>query len=297
MRVLITGAEGQLGRELCALLQGGGTPAPFRDAEVIAAGKAALDVTSREQTRRTALTVKPDVIFHCAAKTDVDACEGDSKHAFAVNWEGAQNIAAAAELIQAKLLLFSTDYVFSGENAAPYREEDECFPLNEYGKSKRAGELAALKSCSRAFVVRTSWLYGKYGGNFVTKIINQAKAGGTIRVVDDQTGSPTWARGLAFNSLYLAATQRYGVYHCAGGGGCSRYAFAQEILRLCGLSCEALPCKSGIWGAAARPPYSALCCDKISQVPGVTLIPWRQELRQFLSESTVKGEFDGPVSI
>ena len=297
MRILITGANGQLGQELFALLHSEAA-LPITPTDVAAAGKGELDVTRKEEVFHFIQKYKPDVIFHCAAATDVDGCEASPKRAYLVNRDGCAFLACAAQSIKAKLVVFSTDYVFSGENTTPYREEEACRPLMVYGASKREGEVAALQHCSRSFVVRTAWLYSRYQNNFVKSILNRAKAGRPFSVVGDQIGSPTWAKALAYNSLCLASTEQYGLYHCAGRGACSRYDFAKEILRLGGLSCPLSPSKSPRSALCApRPAYAALCSDKISRIPFVKMESWQEQLRQFFAEYRYMEEKNEPVFI
>jgi dTDP-4-dehydrorhamnose reductase len=200
-----------------------------------------------------------DIVINCAAMTNVDACESDEDAAMKSNALGPRNIASAAAERGAKLVHISTDYVFSGDAKTLYREWDTPAPTTVYGKSKLLGEQYAMQQSPRTFIVRTAWLYGYAGNNFVKTILGLAKEKDSIKVVNDQIGNPTHANDLAHHILKIALTDEYGVYHCTGGGVCSWYDFASEIVRLAGADCKVEPCTTeGFPRPAPRPAYSAM---------------------------------------
>ena len=245
MKVLITGANGQLGTELRRCFARGCTelgplPEKLRHASVVETdvgvpGMESLDITDRHAVAAFVRRHAPDVIFSCAAYTNVDGCDANPDDAFRVNALGARNLAMAAEEVGAKLVHISTDYVFCGAGSAPLSECETPAPKSMYGKTKLLGEEYVRQFCTRWFVVRTAWLYGYVGKNFVKTMVNAARKTGSLTVVDDQLGNPTNAADLAHHILKLAVTEEYGVYHCTGEGVCSWYEFTKEIVRLAGL--------------------------------------------------------------
>src|SRR3989442_2624677 len=238
MRTLLTGAKGQLGQELQRVLTG---------EDVIAADRPDYELTDSMLGEKIAAQ-RPGLAIHAAAYTDVDGCERNPEIAFAVNAQGTRRVAEGAAKAGAKLLYLSTDYVFDGRKTVPYTERDPVSPLNVYGRSKLAGEEEALKGCRRTLVLRTSWLYGVHGKNFVKTILSLAVTQPEVRVVEDQRGSPTYARHLAQVIAGLIRSDVTGVMHAGGEGGCSRYEFAKAILLEGGLGCRGgplLPARSG----------------------------------------------------
>lgn len=247
MRIMITGCKGQLGSELCSIISSGKSeigaiPSDLIGAEVIPVDIDNLDITNQEAVFEFALQNKPDVIINCAAMTNVDGCESDYETAFKVNALGVRNLAIAAEKVDAKLVQISTDYVFAGDGSKPYVEWDIINPQSAYGASKALGEKYALSFCKRSFVVRTAWLYGYVGKNFVKTVRRLIKEKGTMTVVSDQRGNPTNANDLAHHLLKLAVTEEYGIYHCTGSGECSWYDFAVKIAELSGYPGAVKPC-------------------------------------------------------
>ncbi|MCL2031571.1 MAG: dTDP-4-dehydrorhamnose reductase [Oscillospiraceae bacterium] len=274
MKLLITGADGQLGRELARLAD---------TADILLTDAAELDITDRQAVEAFVGGARPDVILNCAAMTDVDACETKPEDALRVNALGPRNLAMAAEGADASLVHISTDYVFSGEGRAPLREWDLPDPKTVYGKSKLLGEQYVSRFCQRHFIVRTSWLYGPDGHNFVKTILRHAREKGALKVVDDQRGCPTYTADLARCLLRLAGTREYGLYHCAGGGECTWYEFACEIVRLSGIPCEVSPCATAEFPRPApRPAYSVLDNAMLRGTGGDPMRPWREALADFM---------------
>src|SRR5438445_8994095 len=274
MRILVTGAKGQLGQELQRALRG---------EEVIAADQPEYALTDPMLGEKIAAQ-RPDVVIHTAAYTDVDGCERNPEIAFAVNAQGTRRVAEGAAKAGAKLLYLSTDYVFDGRKTVPYTERDPVNPLNVYGRSKLAGEEEALKGCRGTLVLRTSWLYSVHGNNFVKTILSLAVTQPEVRVVEDQRGSPTYARHLAQVIAGLIRSDVTGVMHAGGEGECSRYEFAKAILQEAGLGCRVVPISTAESGRLARrPPYTALSTAFLHQ-HGLNLPPWREGVRQFLAD-------------
>ncbi|OCT13999.1 dTDP-4-dehydrorhamnose reductase [Paenibacillus pectinilyticus] len=277
MKIAITGAGGQLGYDLKRVL------IPMH--EVIAWNKEQLDITNEQEVAQMLLAARPEVVIHSAAYTNVDKAEMESERAYEVNAMGALHIAKACEEIGAKLVYVSTDYVFDGTKGAPYTEADTPNPSNVYGHSKLLGEKFVSLSCSKHFIVRTSWLYGKHGTNFVTKVIEKALAGGPLTIVDDQWGSPTYCLDLAIFLRELIDTELYGLYHASNEGECSRYEFAQQILLAAGLSqVSLLPVLTSDCppAPAVRPMYSAFAHQAIANNGLTPLRDWQSALHFFL---------------
>lgn len=294
MKIMITGSHGQLGNELQSILKSGKSEigeisADFKDATVFAVDIDSLDITDATAVLDFAKENKPDVIINCAAMTNVDGCESDYVTAFKVNAVGVRNLAVAAEEIGAKLIHVSTDYVFAGDGKKPYVEWDEVNPKSAYGASKALGEKYALSFCRRSYVVRTSWLYGYIGKNFVKTVRRVIKANGGIGVVCDQRGNPTNANDLAHHLLKLALTQEYGIYHCTGEGECSWYDFAAKIAEYSGLGDTVTPCTTEEYNAkfnvpTKRPEYSSLRNLALECTVGNEMRDWEIALKEYISK-------------
>jgi len=280
MKILITGGQGQLGQELKEVLF------QFGDHKVIILGHRDLDITKLDELKQVVKTNLPEVIIHTAANTNVDQCELDQDSAYLVNALGTRNVAVAASMVGAKLVYISTDYVFSGKLGRSCTEFDEPEPINVYGRSKLAGEQYVVNLCSRYFIIRTSWLYGRYGKNFVHTMLNLAREKDEVAVVNDQVGSPTYAKDLANFISRLMKTELYGIYHASNNGECSWFDFAREIFCLAGLKhIKVTPITSKeINRPAPRPAYSVLdnYCIRLQGLPG--LRPWPEALKDFLRQ-------------
>lgn len=291
MKILITGASGQLGTEIQRQLKNGGSalgpvPERLKNATVIATDVNELDITDRDATIAFVRRHQPDTIISCAAFTNVDGCETNPEAAFKVNAIGASNLAQAAERINARLIHVSTDYVFRGEGNKPLDESERVDPKSVYGKTKALGEEYVKNFCHRYFIVRTAWLYGYAGKNFVKTIVNAGKKFGKLEVVNDQLGNPTNAEDLAHHILQLAVSHDYGVYHCTGEGICSWYDFASEIIRLSGVDATVAPCTSEEYKAkhpdsADRPKWSALDNRMLRCTVGNDVRDWKDALACF----------------
>jgi dTDP-4-dehydrorhamnose reductase len=284
MKVLVTGAAGQLGQDVVLLLQQGGY-------EVLGCDRQDLDITNLEQCVEIIGGFLPDAVIHCAAHTAVDAAESDIDAAYSINATGSRNVALASEKAGAKLVYISTDYVFDGLGTEPYHEYDNTDPKSVYGKSKRAGEVLVQSLSSKYFIVRTSWVYGKYGNNFVKTILKLGQEKPLLQVVDDQKGSPTYTVDLARFLLELIQTEKYGVYHASNSDSCTWYEFTQAIFAeaedILGLRFTAKlePCATEQFPRPApRPRYSVLEHLSIRTNGFQDIRHWREGLRDFLLE-------------
>ncbi|MCL2110651.1 MAG: dTDP-4-dehydrorhamnose reductase [Clostridiales bacterium] len=292
MKVLITGSKGQLGTELIEILgegrsELGSVPGEYLGADVVGIDMEELDVSDASAVDAFAALHRDasfDLIVNCAAMTNVDACETDYDAALKGNAAVPLNIARLAEAHGAKLVHISTDYVFDGSADRPYTEDDIPAPATAYGRSKLIGEENVRSDCSRAFIVRTSWLYGKAGNNFVKTIRRIASENERITVVYDQVGNPTNANDLAHHILKIGAGEDYGLYHVTGNGICSWHEFAEEIVRLSGLDCEVAPVTTAEFPRPApRPAYSAMDHVRLRATVGDEMRPWQEALETFIA--------------
>lgn len=270
--VLVVGSKGMLGQDLMALY---GDAARGVDIDEI-------DITDLASVQRVLLTLKPKVVINAAAYTDVDGCQTNTELAMQVNGEGVGHLAMTSKEIGAKLVQVSTDYIFDGTKGAPYQEDDLAAPLSVYGESKLAGEMNTWFNPNH-LIVRTQWLYGHGGKNFVETMLKLAAEKKELTVVDDQIGSPTWTRDLALAIKALLDKGCEGTYHAANSGFVSWNGFAREIFRLAGLDVKVLPMTTEQLGRPApRPLYSTLDCGKLRQDTGFVPQPWQDALERYL---------------
>ncbi|GAE26272.1 dTDP-4-dehydrorhamnose reductase [Halalkalibacter wakoensis JCM 9140] len=278
MKILITGASGQLGQDVTLLAKAQGH-------NVYAFGKNELDVTSFEQVNKEISTISPDVIIHCAAYTKVDLAETEVEKAYQVNANGSRNIAVCAEKVGAKVCYISTDYVFDGTSSTPYQEYDQTNPVSIYGKSKLAGEELTRTLSSKYFIVRTSWVFGSNGPNFVKTMLRLRKEREEVSVVNDQFGAPTYTKDLASFLLELVSSEKYGVYHASNSGHCTWHEFAEAIFKEAELPVTVKPISTEQFPTAAIRPKVSLLDDVMIRSNGFQpLRNWREALREFLIE-------------
>ena len=271
MRVLLTGANGQLGSALCEV---------FGYETVIPKDLPDFDL-AHPGVEEEIIGSAPDLIIHAGAYTDVDGAEREPDLALAVNAKGTEQIARAAVRLGARLIYISTDYVFDGKQRIPYREGDSPRPINRYGFSKWKGEQAVLASGARALVIRTAWLYGSVGKNFVKSIMQAAQSEPILKVVNDQCGCPTYAEDLAAAVASLVRKEVEGVIHVTNRGQCTWYEFAQAIVRDMGFGCSVIPITTEQAGRLAqRPSYSVLSPDRLASL-GLALPEWSEALARF----------------
>jgi len=288
LKLLLTGSKGQLGSQINEIISRGkselGEINPtYKKIELKGISREDLDISKLEDTQTYIKVFKPDIIINPAAYTNVDGCENNEEVAFKANAIGARNLAIAAEEVGAKLIHISTDYVFEGKGTTPYTEYDLPSPVSVYGKTKLAGETYVKEFCSRYFIIRTAWLYGYNGKNFVKTIIKSSKEKGHLDVVDDQRGNPTNVEDLAYHILKIALTEEYGTYHCAGKGECSWFDFAKKIVEYAGISCIVNPITSNkLTRTAKRPSYSALDNMMLRCTIGDEMRPWQDALKTFI---------------
>lgn len=280
MKILITGANGQLGMSFRKI-------APQHPEHNFSFfGSKQLDITSPSSIQKAFKETQPDVIINCAAYTAVDRAEDEPEKAYTVNAEGVKNIVNACKEFNSALIHISTDYVFDGMKGSPYTESDETNPINVYGESKLAGEQHVINSNLKSLVIRASWVYSEYGSNFVKTMLRLGKERASISVVDDQLGSPTYAGDLAEACLIIIGQQEKWVnerkvYHYSNEGSISWYEFAQEIMCQAKLNCIVNPVNSESYPTRARRPhYAVLNCSLIRNRFILDTKPWRESLKE-----------------
>lgn len=287
MKILITGSKGQLGTQLQKIIANGYSeigpvPEAIKGATVIPIDIDELDITDKNSVMKFMLENKPNVVINCAAMTNVDACQTAYEAAMKANAIGPRNLATACEEIGAKIIHVSTDYVFGGTGTVPYREWDICDPQSVYGASKFLGEQYVREFSTKFFIVRTSWLYGYIGKNFVKTMVRLGKTHDSIKVVNDQRGNPTNAEDLAHHLLKLAVTEEYGVYHCTGEGECTWFDFATEIMKEFGIDCKVEPCTSDEFPSPTkRPEFSSLDNLMLKCTVGNEMRDWKVALKEY----------------
>ena len=278
MKVLVTGAKGQLGTDLMNELA-------KRGIEGIGVDVEEMDITDAEACRRVIQASGADAVIHCAAYTAVDAAEDNVELCRRINGEGTRNVAQACKEADVKLMYISTDYVFDGQGTRPWEPDDERHPLNVYGQTKYEGELAVEERSDKYFIVRIAWVFGVAGKNFIKTMLRLGKERGAVSVVDDQVGSPTYTHDLARLLVDMIQTDKYGRYHATNEGLCSWYEFAKEIFRQAGMDVPVTPVSSSEFPAkATRPSNSRMSKEKLSDNGFERLPAWQDALGRFLKE-------------
>ncbi len=302
MKIFVTGVCGQLGHDIVNNAAARGIEAVGSDIQEIYSGipdgsavtsapYIQLDITDREAVYSVINEVRPDAVIHCAAWTAVDAAEDEENRekVHIINALGTQYIAEAAKEVDAKMLYLSTDYVFDGKGERPWEPDDKCYaPLNVYGQSKLDGELAVSSVLEKYFIVRTSWVFGLNGNNFIKTMINAGKTHDTVRVVNDQIGTPTYTLDLSRLLVDMIKSDQYGYYHATNEGGyISWYDFCVEFYKQYGLSTKVIPVSTADYGLskAARPENSRLDKAKLVEAGFTPLPDWKDAVRRYLSEA------------
>ena len=277
MNVLVTGALGQLGQDVMQELKRRNIPCKGVDRQD-------FDLCDREETFRAVAGYTPDAIIHCAAYTAVDKAESEKELCYQVNVEGTENLALAAKDAGAKMIYISTDYVFDGQGDAPFEPSRKKDPVNYYGLTKAQGEDTAASILNRLFILRISWVFGLHGGNFVKTMMRLGSQREEVRVVDDQTGSPTYTADLAPLICDMIATDKFGVYHATNEGLCTWWEFASAIMQEAGLDCRVTPIKTAEYPTAARRPYNSRLSKKRLDDAGFSrLPPWQDALKRYIA--------------
>jgi dTDP-4-dehydrorhamnose reductase len=275
VKVLLTGKNGQLGKELIRQLE-------LEKIQICAMNSKELDISVHKEVSKAIKDFLPDVIINCAAYNKVDDAEVEIENAFQVNAIGAQNLAIEANNIGAKVVHISTDYVFSGDNNSPLREYHKAEPINTYGKSKSWGEELVIQSTNKFFILRTAWLYGD-GNNFVKTMIKLAKEKDTLKVVNDQYGTPTSTEELAKVIIKLIKTENYGIYHATCEGFCTWFDFASKIFEIKGINKNIIPCSSDEFKRKAkRPKHVVLENFKLNLLGLNNFSNWEVALEEYL---------------
>lgn len=277
MKIIVTGPNGMLGNDLVNILSDSKT-------DVIRLGIDILDITDKKAAIAILNRLKADILVHTAAYTAVDDCERERDSAFMVNGEGTANIAEGCKAAGTKMIYISTDYVFDGAQNSPYSEDDMPNPLCVYGKSKLTGEVFVKEILDDYIIIRTSWLFGRNGNNFVDAIIKSAEKRSQLEVVADQTGSPTFSVDLSHAVERLIKEKAHGIIHAANSGECSWYIFAKRILEISGRkNFTLIPINSSQLGRPApRPKYSTLNCSKLAAITGACMRSWEEALREYI---------------
>lgn len=302
MKIFVTGVGGQLGHDVVNNAAARGYEVVGADIQpsysgiqdgsaVVSAPYYQVDITDREAVRKSIDQIRPDAIVHCAAWTAVDAAEDEENRAKvdSINHLGTLYIAEAAKAADAKMVYLSTDYVFDGQGDRPWEPDDKCYkPLNVYGQSKLDGELAVSGTLDKYFIVRIAWVFGLNGKNFIKTMINVGKTHDTVRVVNDQIGTPTYTLDLARLLVDMLETDRYGYYHATNSGGyISWYDFCCEFYRQYGLDTKVIPVTTAEYGLskAARPANSRLDKSKLAEAGFTPLPDWKDAVRRYLAEA------------
>ncbi|MDO8733620.1 MAG: dTDP-4-dehydrorhamnose reductase [Elusimicrobiota bacterium] len=285
MKILITGC-GMLGYDLCRVLENEELFClDINEPTFQVPNFQICDITDFEKTYKTITKINPEIVIHTAAWTDVDGAEKNPGDAYRLNVIGTRNVALSCQRFDASMIYISSDYIFDGEKKEPYIEFDKANPLSVYGKSKYYGEIIVQQLVNKFFIVRSSWLYGVNGKNFVKTILNLAKEKKELKIVNDQVGCPTYTKDLASAIKVLLSTGLYGIYHVTNSESCSWYDFAKQIIKLSGSSCEVLPTTSEKLNRPAIRPKNSVLKNFMWELNGFKpLENWRQALKNYLEE-------------
>ncbi len=278
MKILVTGVKGQLGHDVVQELERRGIGTVGVDIDE-------MDITDRDSVDKVIREASPDAVIHCAAYTAVDAAEENEELCRKVNADGPRNIARVCRELDIKMMQISTDYVFDGQGERPWEPDDACRPCSVYGQTKYEGELAVRELLDKYFIVRIAWVFGINGKNFVKTMLNLSKTHDTVRVVNDQFGSPTYTYDLAKLLADMVVTDKYGIYHATNEGVCSWYEFACAIFREAGVKMNVIPVTTEEYGAkASRPANSRMSKEKLTENGFQKLPEWRDALRRYIVE-------------
>ncbi len=278
-KLLITGSNGMMGKALVERLS--------KKYSIKAITREDSDITDLNTITKVITKIKPDIVIHTAAYTKVDDCESNSIHAYKVNAIGARNVAMACQKIDAIMVYISTDYVFDGTKGSPYIEFDAANPISIYGKTKLAGEEFVRQILNRFYIIRTSWLYGEGGVNFVDTIINKAKTEKELKIVNDQRGSPTYTKDLADKIGEIISRERYGIYHVTNSGSCSWFEFAKKIVDISNIGpIRLIPIKSSELNRPAKRPANSVMQNFMLELEGIPLLrSWDEAVREYIEKT------------
>ena len=283
--IAVIAANGMLGADLCALLLSRGKNVVQAAWPDVQSGQIMLDITDEDAVRSFVANTCPSTVYNCAAFTNVDTAETQAEQAYAVNARGVEYLARACSEMNCRFVHISTDYVFAGEEEIPCKPENHVGPKGIYGCSKLAGEKAIQEVGGKWLIVRTSWLFGRRGKNFIDTILDLARKRESVKVVADQIGCPTYTRDLAQCLADLVEKDGQGIYHFCNGPACSWFDLAQEAVKLAKVSCQVTPCSTEEFPRpASRPRYSVLDCSKTFESLGWSARPWQQAVMDFLNE-------------
>ncbi len=274
--IIVTGAAGQLGGDVCRILKEKNIPHKGIDRDE-------ADITSERAVEAFFEKLDFDVLIHCAAYTAVDKAEEEKELCFAINARGTENLARMCKKKNAAIIYISTDYVFSGEGEAPFETDDEKAPLSVYGKSKLEGERAVMSLCEKYFIVRTSWVFGEQDRNFIATMLRLSQTRDEVSVVCDQVGSPTYSKDLALLLTEMAQTEKYGVYHGTNEGFCSWYELAKKVFELKGIPMKVNPVASEEYITPAKRPKNSRMSKRALTEAGFSLLPpWEDAVKRYL---------------
>lgn len=282
MKILVTGAKGQLGQEICNCLLAAGIPHKGVDISD-------FDLTDEAATLEAIRSYRPDGVIHCAAYTAVDKAETERDLCYRINVEGTAHVAKACKELDASMLYVSTDYVFDGQGDTPFETDAKIAPVNHYGLTKALGEHEVTSRLEKYFIVRISWVFGHHGSNFVKTMLRLGGQHESVRVVGDQVGSPTYVDDVAPLMCQMIQTDKYGVYHATNEGYCSWYEFAVEIMQLAGLACKVERIATKEYPTAAkRPSNSRLSKRSLDEAHFTRLPSWSDSLERYLGRHEKK---------